>query len=1179
MGFTALDDLLLQSGYHGNFLVRLADRAQFDSVCRHIARRVKSGKSRRSAVIPTAPNQSLWREAAYRLGQPQVSSDTEETAQNLTSLLHQEEALIAGRLVPGTLWDWEVAELLQRLEQGRRGSILLLLLPGDPYPSTWKAPVYELESILKEEGLARWWAALCAEGLQRSQQETVPKLEILEQTWGQTLLRAGMLIESNSHPIKQRFQVLSEEDRRAVQRLQLAGRPWFLQQMKGLGFKAESLRRLLDAELLLQGEGGLVRASEELEEAPRERSEVLFVAQALQREFPEDPWSQEQAATLFVQGGDLRAAEDAHFQAIRHAKDAFACSDLWGRWAKIIENIPQIERHRCYLHCANIALSRGDTDSALMWAEHAVALRSQDHSSQVILGRALLGRGDLVGADLAISQAIQAACCEEEEAAAQTYRAEIRYAQGRIEEAEQLAQEAISRAPEAPSVLAARNTLGKLLLARGLWGQAEEHFASDAVLATRFQDHSAQLRARLNRAIAVMSSSRYHEARPMLEAVLEEGRLLGDDRAAAFALSNLSVLAMNHHEYGEALQLSEQAIHLRRRMGERLGLARIIANLAELRLRLGLLDEAQQTLSFGRLTISRGTNIPRNAHFSLISARIHLARGHTLPATRELSVALAGANGSSDGDMLSECFRVGVRVALEEGDTERARQELEQAEQQATTPYAQAEISLLRAYWLRTVGQPCLDAAQQAVHLARRAGDEEFLREAHTLSAQIARSEELFDQARSHLHQAIVLRDHVLSGLPELLRKAFLARRDLIELTRLERDLAPSVPTVVNEEVPRSRPSPGSTSRLLTGESAAIRSLLEDIRKVGRTNATVLVLGESGTGKELVAEALHDASLRQGAPLVRVNCGALVESLLLSELFGHEKGAFTGAVARKRGRFELAEGGTLFLDEIGDISPATQVALLRVLQERTFERVGGTTSIRANVRIVCATHRDLKTMVDRGEFRQDLYFRLSGITLHVPSLRTRLGDLPTLVRHLLQRIAIEREEPCKSLSPDALSLLTRHRWPGNVRELENALRAASLFAEGTVVEASDFTEHVEALRPLASHAEAAPISIPPRSQMCGPPSSEHGEFSEEEEMISQEGVTSDATETIYSELKAGKFGLFDIKRQLERDCIARALAETRGNITRAAAILGMKRPRLSQLVKQYGLASVSSEGS
>jgi transcriptional regulator with GAF, ATPase, and Fis domain len=292
---------------------------------------------------------------------------------------------------------------------------------------------------------------------------------------------------------------------------------------------------------------------------------------------------------------------------------------------------------------------------------------------------------------------------------------------------------------------------------------------------------------------------------------------------------------------------------------------------------------------------------------------------------------------------------------------------------------------------------------------------------------------------------------------------------------------------------------------------------------------------------------------------------------LLSELFGHEKGAFTGANARRRGRFERANGGTLFLDEIGDISPRTQVALLRVLQEKTFERVGGTTAIRANVRILCATHRDLKAMVERGEFREDLYYRLRGITLEVPALRHRIGDLPRISEHLLGRIALERGETPKSLSPDALELLSRHRWSGNVRELENALRAVSLFADGNVITASCLLENVEDLRPLA-RTQSILAPVPSSADPIEP-----GDDSEEGDIESLPAGEANATSVAYSQVRQGTISLSDMKRQIERDCIARALAETRGNITRAAALLGMKRPRLSQLVKQYGLAAVSSE--
>jgi sigma-54 specific flagellar transcriptional regulator A len=313
----------------------------------------------------------------------------------------------------------------------------------------------------------------------------------------------------------------------------------------------------------------------------------------------------------------------------------------------------------------------------------------------------------------------------------------------------------------------------------------------------------------------------------------------------------------------------------------------------------------------------------------------------------------------------------------------------------------------------------------------------------------------------------------------------------------------------------------------------------------------------------------------------------------LSELFGHEKGAFTGAVARRRGRFELAEGGTLFLDEIGDISPRTQVALLRVLQEKTFERVGGTTPIRANVRVICATHRDLKAMVERGEFREDLYYRLRGITLEVPPLRARTGDLAKIAEHLLGRIAEERNETPKALAPDAIDLLCRHKWPGNVRELENVLRAVSLFAEGSVIVAADLVENVDDFRALAVTLRPS-IAPPPSLRVveadCVPPTERAGlpsgrlsqiTISEGDDDESGGALPDDeanATSIAYAQVRQGAVSLADMKRQIERDCIARALAETKGNITKAAALLGMKRPRLSQLVKQYGLTAVSTEG-
>ncbi len=1187
-GFVALDDLLSQPDARGTFLVQLTSAAQLGALCAHAARRfgpsAASARGAPCAVVASVPVRSLWREVGRRLGLGSLSSDVEAAAQQVAAGLAEHGGLVVGALTPGSTWDLAVAESLgRRLGGERAGLVLVAVQPGEMRPANWDSTVFELEATPSDESLTRWWRAVSDEGLRRSRHHSTVSFEGLEQRWRRALGRTPS--EAVEVEVARLVERLDGHDKMLLRRLALVNGPWPRARLDALaGPDTESAaRRLLTHGLLDEtNRGRSVRLADDVVGLAGEAttSDLVAAAEALIEVGASDPWAQAQAAVLLAGAGSLVEAEAAHVRAIRLADDVVARADLWASWGEAVEGQPREARHGCYLRGAELALSRGDADGALAWAERAMALEPDEFASVDVLGKAALGRGDLVAADVALGRALTLAHSPEQQATALAGRAEVRYAQGRLDEAGELASQVLALvADTTPAAVSARNTQGKLLLASGKWESAEEHFALDATLSARHGDASAQLRARLNRAIATMSSGRTHEARPMLEAVLHDGRAQGNERAVAFALSNLAVLAINRHDYGEALQLSERAIDVRRRIGERLGLARVITNLAELRLRLGMVEEAEQALSFGQLAVSRRSTAPRTTHFALIMARIHLARRATLAAARELETALAGVSGSSDGDMRSECHRVGVRIALEDGDVERARQELERAEQHSVSPCAHAEVALLRAMILRSAGQPAIDEAQQAVQLARRAGEEELLREAHGLVAQIARDESRPELAHSHLNQALVLRDHVLNGLPEHLRRNYLARRDVAWLGQLERELqAPEEAAPVSTTRVESRVAKGPRPRLLAGEDPAIRGLLEGIRKVGRTDATVLVLGESGTGKELVAEALHEASARRDAPIVKVNCGALVESLLLSELFGHEKGAFTGAVARKRGRFEMAEGGTLFLDEIGDISPATQVALLRVLQERTFERVGGTTPLRANVRIVAATHRDLRGMVERGEFRQDLYFRLSGLVLNVPALRSRLGDLPILARNLLDRIADERNEAPKRLSSEALVLLARHRWPGNVRELDNALRAASLFVDGTSIEASDLTEHVESLRTLRLPEAPASMRPPVGSGAASEPVDEPAGAEDESGEGVGDGETSDATETIYAELRAGKFGLFDLKRQLERDCIARALAETRGNITKAASILGMKRPRLSQLVKQYGLAAISAEG-
>jgi len=241
----------------------------------------------------------------------------------------------------------------------------------------------------------------------------------------------------------------------------------------------------------------------------------------------------------------------------------------------------------------------------------------------------------------------------------------------------------------------------------------------------------------------------------------------------------------------------------------------------------------------------------------------------------------------------------------------------------------------------------------------------------------------------------------------------------------------------------------------LISKSAKMQKVFDLAHTIAKSNSNILILGESGTGKELLARAIHNESLRAAGPFIPVSCVALTETLLESELFGHEKGAFTDAVAQKKGKFELADGGTIFLDEIGDISPKLQLSLLRVLQEKEFTRVGGTKSIKVDVRIIAATNRDLKKAVDEGTFRDDLYYRLNVIAIELPPLREHKEDIPLLAHHFIEKFNIEMGEKVERISEEALNLLMEYDWPGNVRELENVIERAMVITKGNFIKAED----------------------------------------------------------------------------------------------------------------------------
>ncbi|MGH8309040.1 MAG: PEP-CTERM-box response regulator transcription factor [Steroidobacteraceae bacterium] len=334
----------------------------------------------------------------------------------------------------------------------------------------------------------------------------------------------------------------------------------------------------------------------------------------------------------------------------------------------------------------------------------------------------------------------------------------------------------------------------------------------------------------------------------------------------------------------------------------------------------------------------------------------------------------------------------------------------------------------------------------------------------------------------------------------------------------------------LEEENWRLREQTGSMAlEGIIGVSDSMRNLCRSVEKVAPTSATVLLLGESGTGKELFARALHRLSGRSHQPFVAINCAAIPENLLESELFGYEKGAFTGAAKRTEGKLELANGGTVFLDEMGEMPASLQAKLLRVLQERTVERIGGRTTIPLDLRIICATNRNLDAALTAGKFRDDLFYRISEVAIRVPPLRDRQGDSLLLAQYVLQQMSERYGRPTRGLAPDAIRAIQAHRWPGNVRELENRIKGAVIMAEGAVVTANDL------------------------------------------------GLQDPGDDPEYLNLRVAR-------QRAEAQAVRQALAMARGNLSRASELLGVTRPTLYDLLEkhhieasQFGRAAATGE--
>jgi transcriptional regulator with GAF, ATPase, and Fis domain/tetratricopeptide (TPR) repeat protein len=839
-----------------------------------------------------------------------------------------------------------------------------------------------------------------------------------------------------------------------------------------------------------------------------------------------------EGATVAVEAADSLAARGAHENA----------SELYSRAVLLLKGAEQAQvqqRHAAVLH------AMGEYRAAARSYLQSARVRDPGVSAQraLLAARSLVKLGRFRLAELTLGRA---AADAETQVEAQALIAEVRLLKGQPAQALALCRMALANAKTPALQISLRNAMGKALLVQGEAAKAGELFAENFAAAQAagltqqlalaclnqgvaahkqgdreraiswYQQTSPSNRPWFGKALANLGSlyadsGDFEPALEHLTRALQSFSRFGGAQEVGHAASNLGRL---HHFLGDterALELSEHALKLGVELGEPYLEGSALLNLGAVALDSRNWLEAIHSLEAARLKFESLGNDGFAALAAALKARAHLSAGDKAQASVELARRCVEKG-------CAQLPAAAVEVELIRGELALALGDLHGAGRAA----ARAKDTLL--------GSPDLEGPFRVYHLMGR--------------LKLAASD--VSGAQAEFARAGRLMDELVQRVPPVRRSAFLSVPRRAELLSV---LEPEL------RLPRASFAPRAVEQThgLVGRSAALQRIVKQVEPIGRSNAIVLVRGESGTGKELLAEALHLLSPRRAMPLVKVNCAAMVEDLLLSELFGHEKGAFTGAIRERKGRFELADGGTLFLDEIGDISPKCQVALLRVLQEREFERVGGTKTLKVDVRVICATNRDLEALIAQGRFRADLYYRLKGVTLELPSLRERPEDLAQLSAHFLAKVAQERGEPVKRLSEESLSLLAKYPWPGNVRELENVLSAAAIFSETTVIGPDSFS-HVSELRALM---ENRAVTLP----QPAPPSVVSSPIPVPVPVPVTEGVFD------YYELARQRgISLKDLRHEVEMQCIRRALLEAKGNISEAARLLKMKRSRLSQIV-------------
>ncbi len=765
--------------------------------------------------------------------------------------------------------------------------------------------------------------------------------------------------------------------------------------------------------------------------------------------------------------------------------------------------------------------------------------------------------------------------------------AETIYHRGGHEEARRLTQQAREElegvddgsTDEPMLMLKCSDMLGKVALIEGRLEEARRFFDECATLARRQGNSAEESRAEANLGVVALQQIRLDEAARRLECALDKAHMPGGVSRVRCYL-NLGIVYQRRSDFEQALKFYRQALRDAARCGDDVAYGVAAHNLATLYQDMGAFDEARQMVDYVREHSERtGVEAFTLNWVSLVEVQILLGEGQ---AERALELWNQVESDFGQGNKL---YRVENRLrcvgaCLQTGAIKRARELFEKTPQPTEhTPQTAALFRYYEAVLACRGGSDLEDWDWYAI--IDQLESVRLYRSAAAARIELVRVMDL-DEDRQREAAALIVERGVASlrrraeHLPERFRKDFFeidSYRELIEYhRRLSGENLPDELRILaaDKEGPANsdRISGGvQTQRFdpeylrwrsrydsIVGEDPKMLQIFGLIDRVAPSETTVLLSGESGTGKELVAQAIHDQSARADEPFIKVNCAAFVEELLLSELFGHKKGAFTGAVSDRIGHFERADGGTIFLDEIGDISPKTQVALLRVLQEGTFEAVGGTETRSVDVRVVAATNRDLDQMVREGEFRLDLYYRLKGFLIEVPPLRERRDDIPRLLHHFVGQCCGEGDAP--RFEDDAVQFLASYRWPGNVREMENFVRSILLFTEGDEI-GRDELGHFREFFSVDDLDESLPpvdTQVVPRSEVV----------KELEKPVRLPTVNPE--DLLVDRVIGDELSLADLKDQLELKCIERALRQTGGNITQAARLLQMKRPRLSQIV-------------